>query len=227
MAVAIPTGPACPRCQAPNYKMSLFCDNCRVYLRDDTQTVERVTYNRRFWGDYLLEGLLILVTLVIGWFIWLIFTSKTGQTPAKRLLNVYPISVETGRVIGQGETWLREVVIKILVVGAINAFIGVAGLIDAVWVFFDKDRQALHDKVLKQVVIYAPAGIPAAMQQMANAPVMYQTAPLIPGQSAPAPQHASAQDVGEELRELNRLKSEGLITDDEFEQKRQALISRM
>jgi hypothetical protein len=219
---------ACPRCQAPNYKNGLFCDNCRVYLRDETQTVERVTYNRRFWGDYILEGFLIVITLFIGWLIWLIFTSKTGQTPAKRLLNVYPVNVETGRVIGQGETWIREVVIKILALGAINAIIGVAGLIDALWVFFDKDRQALHDKVVKQVVVYAPGGVPPSMQQMQNAPPLYQAPPLIPGQTVvPPPQHQSAQDVGEELRELNRLKSEGLITEEEFEQKRQALISRM
>ena len=65
------------------------------------------------------------------------------------------------------------------------------------------------------------------MQHMENAPPLYTAPPLMPGQSAPPVQHASAQDVGEELRELNRLKSEGLITDEEFEQKRQALIGRM
>jgi hypothetical protein len=189
-----------------------------------------VTYNRRFWGDYLLEGLLFVVTLGIGWFIWMIFTSKTGQTPAKRLLNTYPVNVETGRVIGQGESWLREVVIKGLVIRLVLDTItsGVAGIVDAVWVFFDKDRQALHDKVLKQVVVYAPAGIPASMQQMENAPPLYTAPPLMPGQSAPPtapPQRVG--DIGEDLRELNRLKSEGLITDEEFEQRRQALISRM
>src|SRR5262245_13323214 len=129
MAVAMPpAGPPCPRCQAPNYKNGLFCDTCGVYFRDDTQTVEWVTYNRRFFGNYLLEGRLFVVTLGIGWLIWFIFTSKTGQTPAKRLLNCYPVNIETGRVIGRGEAWLREIVIKVIALGVINSFTsGLAG----------------------------------------------------------------------------------------------------
>lgn len=218
----------CPRCGAQNYKDSLFCDACRVYLRDETQHVERVTYNRRFWGNSVLEGLLFVVTLGIGWFIWFIFTSKTGQTPGKRLLNTYVINVETGRNIGQGDAWLREVVVKWLAVGAANGVSGgLAGLLDAIWVFFDKDRQTLHDKVLKQIVVYAPAGLPEDMRHMDLAPPRYPAPSLtIPGTAAaPTPAHVS--DVAGELRELQRLKDENLITAEEFEKKRAALVERM
>jgi uncharacterized RDD family membrane protein YckC len=220
----------CPRCGTQNLAQSLFCNNCRLYLRDDAQYVERATYNRRFWGDYLLEGILFVLTLVIGWFIWFIFTSKTGQTPAKRLLNVYVVNVETGRGIGRGDSWLREIVVKVLVLGVINSFTsGLAGLIDAVWIFFDKNRQTLHDKVLKQVVVYAPAGLPEAMQHMDYAPAVYQAPPIIPSQTASAapPSTAGVQSIAEELRELARLRDEGMITAEEYEAKRAALVNRM
>ncbi len=232
-ALAIPA--VCPRCQNPNHKGSVFCDYCRVYMRDETLTVERATYTRRFFGDWVLEGLLIIVTLVIGWFIWMIFTSKTGQSPAKRLVNTYPINLETGRRIGQGDSWLREVVVKMLVIGALNSFTsGLAGLIDAVWLFFDKDRQALHDKVLKQVVVYAPHGLPAGMDYMEFAPPRYTVPPAFPigGTTAappapPPPPAPGVQDVAAELRELNQLKTDGLITEEEYERKRAHLAEKL
>ena len=231
-AVAIPA--ICPRCNNPNVKGSLFCDFCRVYLRDDTQAVERATYTRRFFGDALLEALLFIVTLGIGWFIWLIFTSKTGQTPAKRLVNTYAINIETGRRIGQGDTWLREVVVKILLVGALDSFTGgLAGIIDAVWLFFDKDRQTLHDKVLKHVVVYAPHGLPDNLEYMDYAPVKYAAPAMFPASStqpappAPAPPSPGVQDIAAELREINRLKDEGLITEDEYERKRAHLAEKL
>jgi hypothetical protein len=217
----------CPRCQTPNVNGSVFCNACNLYQRDDTMTVERCTYTRRFFGDYLLEGLLILVTLIVGWFIWLFFTAKTGQSPAKRLVNTYAINLETGRAIGAGETWLREVVIKMLAIGVLNAFTSsLAGLVDAVWVFFDKDRQALHDKMLKQVVVYAPQGLPESMLNVANAPRMYGTA-VPAGGWQPPPAVAAPPDITEQLRELRRLRDDGILTEEEYEQKRADLASKL
>jgi uncharacterized RDD family membrane protein YckC len=229
MAAVTAAVPAvCPRCGAQNYKGSLFCDACRVYLRDPTMTVERATYTRRFFGDSVLEGLLVVVTLIIGWFIWFIFTSKTGQSPAKRLVNTYAINVETGRNIGRGDAWLREVVVKFLAVGIANGITsGLAGLIDDIWLFFDKDRQTLHDKVLKQVIVYAPNGLPEDMQHMELAPPRYIAPGIVPGQTAPPPAQPHVQDTAGELRELQRLKDEGLITDEEYERKRAALVEKM
>ena len=222
MSAAIPQ--VCPRCQVTNQKMSLFCDNCRLYLRDETMTVERATYTRRFFGNNLLEGLLLIFTLIIGWFIWMIFTSKDGQSPAKKLVNTYAINIQTGRQLGQGETWLREVVIKIIAVSVVGQVtFGLFGLLDAIWLFFDKDRQTLHDKLLKQVVVYAPGGLPASMQYQANAPLQYTAPPLMPNQTPTAP----PRNIAEELRELARLKDEGVITGEEYERKRAALVDKL
>lgn len=214
----------CPRCGVQNYKLSLFCNNCRLYLRDETHLVERVTYNRRFWGSYVLEGLLMFVTLFIGWLIWFIFTSKTGQTPAKRLLDLYVVKIETSRGISQGESWLREVVVKIIAINAIGIIIPFAGLIDAVWIFFDKNRQTLHDKVLGQIVVYAPAGLPESIRHLDSAPSQY----AMPGSvSTATAAPGSMQDSAAQLRELARLRDEGVITAEEYEAKRAELIGRM
>jgi len=225
VSAAIPE--ICPRCNVPNQQLSLFCNSCRLYLRDETMTVERCTYTRRFFGNSLLEGVLFLVTLIIGWFIWLIFTSKDGQTPAKKLVGTYAIGIETGRQLSQGETWLREVVIKLIALGiAGNVTFGPVSLLDDIWLFFDKDRQTLHDKVLKQVVVYAPAGLPPSMQFQQNAPLRYTAPPIMPGQQA-APPQPPVKDVAEDLRELARLKEEGVITEEEYERKRADLVNKM
>ena len=228
MSMSIPG--VCPRCQSPNNKQGLFCDMCRVYLRDNSMYVERVTYNRRFWGSYILEGLLFVVTLVIGWYIWMIFTSKTGQTPAKRILNIYVINVETGRNIGRGDAWIREVLIKQLAFGVLSSITsGLSSLADGIWVFVDKDRQALHDKLLKQVVVYAPTGLPAELDYAENAPVRYQASGVLPqtGPSAALATANSMEETAEQMRELVRLRDEGLITQEEFEEKRAALAARL
>jgi hypothetical protein len=81
--------------------------------------------------------------------------------------------------------------------------------------------------VLKQVVVYAPNGLPDDMHHMELAPPRYQAPPItIPGTTT-TPAQPPVTDVASELRELQRLKDEKLITDEEFERKRAALVERM
>ncbi len=105
--------------------------------------VQQVTFTRRFFGDILLESLLVLVTLVIGWFIWLFFTAKTAQTPAKRLLNVYILDNNTQRPVSAGRVWVREVLVKSLLFGILSNFtLGIPVLVNYAWALFDNNRQA-------------------------------------------------------------------------------------
>src|SRR6476659_3326284 len=39
-------------------------------------------------GGYLLEGVLFVVTLIVGWLIWSIIVWGRGETPAKQLLGM-------------------------------------------------------------------------------------------------------------------------------------------
>jgi hypothetical protein len=167
----------------------------------------------------MLEGLLITLTLVIGWLIWLFFAAKKAQSPAKSLTGIYIINLETGRAVGAGEVWVRDVVLKIIVAGVV-----VFGhLVDGAWVLFDRDRQALHDKPLRSSVVYAPNGLPEAMQHLPAAPVLYAAPPVF-SQATPT---TAASDVGEQLRELKRLHDENLLSDEEYEEKRAALASKL
>jgi uncharacterized RDD family membrane protein YckC len=188
-------------------------------MADPTQRVQKVTFNRRFWGDYLLEGILVLVTLIIGWLIWLAFTAPRSQTPAKRLLGVYMLDLQTGQPITAGRVWVRELLVKTLLVGAINAITsGIAGLVNALWVFFDKNRQALHDKVVGTVVVYAPNGLPESV------PAPYE---LGGGRRPGVGPGGTVKDAAEELRELARLRQEGILTDEEYEAKRREIAEKL
>jgi uncharacterized RDD family membrane protein YckC len=156
----------CPHCNTPGQE-GVFCANCSCYMPDPTGTVEKVTFNRRFWGTYIVEGILVLVTLIVGWYIWLFFTAKTSQSPAKRLLNVYIIELDKGETISAGRVWVRDVVVKSILFNGIlgNITFGIATLLDAAWVLFDPNRQSLHDKMVGTVVVYAPQGLPESLKR--------------------------------------------------------------
>ncbi len=135
-------------------------------MPDPSGTVRKVSFNRRFWGDLWLEALLYIATLVIGWYIWLYFTAKTSQSPAKRLLRVYILDLRTGKPASRGRVWVSEVVVKQIlfagIVGSITS--GIGPFVDAGWVLFDKNRQAVHDKVGNTIVVHAPSGLPEELK---------------------------------------------------------------
>lgn len=220
----------CHRCDAPG-QQKIFCQSCGLYLPDATATVERVTFTRRFFGTDLLEALLVLVTLVIGWLIWFAFIASKAQSPAKRILNVYVIDTDTGRAVSGGRMWVRDPLVKFLVIGNIPF----AGLVDGLFVLFDKNRQSLHDKIVSTVVVYAPMGLPESMRNDAMAAA---GALLAPGSVSSASSVASAPsadiaapssvtDVSARLRELSRLRDEGILTAEEYDQKRSELAGKL
>ena len=59
-------------------------------------------------GSYFLEGLLMAVTLYIGWMIWACMTASTGQTPAKRLLKLRVIDANTLKPASFGKMFWQK-----------------------------------------------------------------------------------------------------------------------
>lgn len=49
---------------------------------------------------HLLESGLVLVTCGIGWLVWACFTFGNGQTPAKQLMGMRTVNLQTG--VGAG-----------------------------------------------------------------------------------------------------------------------------
>ena len=108
---------------------------------------------RRFLG-WLLEVVLIIVTLVIGWIIWSVVLWKYGESPAKSILKMRVVDAETGRAAPVGTMALRELVGKWL----LNA-IPLYTLIGAIFVITDARSQGLWDKIAKTIVVDDPDGL--------------------------------------------------------------------
>lgn len=113
--------------------------------------VEPVGNGLRF-GAYLLDGLLAVVTCLIGWFIWSIILWSRGQTPAKQLLNLRVVDVSTGQTATGGQMALRELVGKFLL-----SFLscGITNLVGAIMVLASSKRQGLWDTIAGTTVTRA------------------------------------------------------------------------
>ena len=102
-------------------------------------------------GAYLLEGLLVAVTLGIGWLIWAATIGGTGQTPAKRLLKQRVINAATMRPAGLGKMFWGRGFLGGLVAGfAIVFTLGVLLFMP----FWDKRNQNIWDKVSNTYVVH-------------------------------------------------------------------------
>lgn len=196
-----PLATACPRCGGPRGP-GCFCRTCGLLLRFPDADVYAAGRLRRLAG-YILESLLIAGLLGVGWLIWLWFVAPRSQSPAKALLDMY-ILTEDGRPASARRVWVREVVVQVFGFGFLGWLTGgVANAADALWIVFDPDRQTLHDKVADTVVVRAQHGIEA----------------LRGGGTG-----AFRGVFAEKLRDLGRLREEGLITPEEYEARRQRLI---
>ena len=104
-------------------------------------------------GSFLLDLGLMIVTLFVGWVIWNLYTWKTGQTPAKRLLNQVVVDANTGEVFSWSRMALREFAVKGAAGNiASGATSGVTFVIDSLFVF-RQDRRTVHDLIVGSKVI--------------------------------------------------------------------------
>ncbi len=177
----VPITTQCPHCRAGGLS-GMFCNNCRRYVSDATGTVERVTYTRRYFGDGWLGSISFIIMIatfplgLIGGLIWLFFTAREAQSPAKKILNVYIIDAKTGIAVDAGRVWLRDVVVKWLLFNLVGGVLVIPAIINNAWVLFDPNRQALHDKIAGTLVVYAPNGLPPNMQ---NAEMQARTSRIV------------------------------------------------
>ena len=104
-------------------------------------------------GSYLLEIVLMTVTLGIGWLIWAATIAGTGQTPAKRIMGHRVIDVASRAPVGFGKMfWVRGLLAGIVAAFAIPITIGILLLMP----FWDKRNQNLWDKVSGTYVVADP-----------------------------------------------------------------------
>lgn len=111
------------------------------------------TPGERF-GAYLLDALIMLFTLYVGWLIWAAITASEGQTPGKRIMGQRVYRLETGEPATFG--WMLGM--RGLVGGLAFAasFYILVGFVLAFMPLWDKRNQTLVDKLSSTVVLNDP-----------------------------------------------------------------------
>lgn len=109
---------------------------------------------KRF-GTFLLEIVLSIVTLGIGYLIWMLFTWSNGQSPGKKITNLKYVNTSTGRVADWGKTALRDFVVVRILYYFITIFSLTIGFLISAFMIFDKDKnnQAGWDRIAGTVVV--------------------------------------------------------------------------
>jgi uncharacterized RDD family membrane protein YckC len=132
-------------------------------------------------GGYLLDGVLAVVTLGIGWVIWACFTFAKGQTPAKQLLQTRVVKPDTGQAVGWGEMFLREVIYRGLVAPLLSFLtLGIMGLVAPLMILGGDRRQTLWDRMAGTVVVDDPNDVSLMSSRLAYRPVAQQPARTCP-----------------------------------------------
>ena len=138
----------CSRCGSER-GVGRFCAACGV-LNADPDSGAYIASRLLRLGGLLLEVLLVVATLGVGWLIWLFFTAQASQTPAKRMLHMYILDA-AGGAVPAWRIWFREVVVKGLPILLIGYFVVAA----SVGVFLvNRDRRALHDLIAGTIVVH-------------------------------------------------------------------------
>lgn len=172
----------CPSC-GHAWGVGLSCQLCHQ-VAEFPNGIVLATAGRRFGGS-VLDGLLIIATLFIGWLVWALVLWSRGQTPAKQLIGMRCVRVSEGRPATWGTMCLREFVGKWLVMGAIGTFTFGLGYLLNLWLLWDKDKQQIWDKIASTVVVYDPGNTLAAM--VGVPPGVVTVATRYPGVVAPVP----------------------------------------
>src|SRR3954452_4433280 len=103
-------------------------------------------------GAVVLDVLLIMVTLGIGWFVWALIAWSKGQTPGKQVLGHVVADASTGEQFTWSQMFLRDFLIRGLLFGLISTVTaGLFGLVDVLMVFRE-DRRTLHDQMAGSIV---------------------------------------------------------------------------
>jgi len=140
----------CKKCSALSETDKDFCPECGAsYIAAETEELIGVSPGTRFLS-YLLEMVLIMVTLFIGWIIWALTLSGEGQTPGKKLMGLTVIDEQTEKPMTMGRMfWMRGILAGF--VAGIGAWVTLGILY--FMPFWDKRNQNLWDRISSSVVI--------------------------------------------------------------------------
>ena len=95
---------------------------------------------------WLLEGLLAILTLGIGYLLWLVIVMARGQTPGKQLMGIRVVrqdgsTASWGLMFGRG---FCKFLVSCIPFGALISFI---------FMLTDDDKRAIHDRMVSTLVV--------------------------------------------------------------------------
>lgn len=106
-------------------------------------------------GAFLMDALLSVVTLGIGWLIWSLIVWQKGTTPGHQVLKQKIVDEKTGETFSWGRMALRELVFKGIVIGVGSVFtLGILWVVDSLFVVRE-DRKTIHDMMSRSIVVNA------------------------------------------------------------------------
>jgi uncharacterized RDD family membrane protein YckC len=145
-----PAAAACPSC-GRQWGDGVACQFCGTL--DGHTDVRLASVDQRL-GAYLLDIVLVVFTLLVGWLVWSLIVWARGQTPGKQLLGLYCYKLDRGARATWGTMFVREFVGKGLIM-QVFAFLtfGIAPLILAFRLCWHKNRQEVWDSVAGTVVV--------------------------------------------------------------------------
>lgn len=100
------------------------------------------------FGAFALDIVLAIVTCFIGWLIWSIVLWGQSTSPAKKMLGLVVVDLNTGAPATMQQMLLRELVGKI-VLGSVT---GIVSLVSAVLILIQPSRQGVWDYISKTTV---------------------------------------------------------------------------
>lgn len=116
------------------------------------QGVELASVGRRI-GAFFLAIPLMLVTLVIGYYIWGAVVWGKGTSPALQVLGMKVVKADTGRPATWGEMALRNIVGNWLL--SVVTF-NIASLVSFIMFLTDDQRRSLPDRIATTLVVHDP-----------------------------------------------------------------------
>lgn len=221
-----------------------FCDACGVLSSHPESGDYAAPYLRRLAGELIDLGIFVLLPV---WLFWMWQSANDGQSPAKSLLNMYVIH-ESGQPITAQRMWVRELLIKRLVLGLIGyAFTLLGPIVNAGWILLNPDRQCVHDRVVGTLVVVR-RDVPARVrspERSVDAPSVRLPPPAPHGppvptpnrrapqpsasprrvESEPAPARRAAELSSPELIELEQRRTS--LSQTEYERQRRAILRRL
>ena len=147
MSAALPAQPPCVNCgQAPGYERT--CRVCRQ-VKSMTAGITTTSARKRLAG-FLLDVVLLVATLGIGYLVWALILYRSGRSPAKQLLGMRVIKLKDDRPAGWWRMVWREIAKLVMLTVLVSAF----------WILWDYDNQELWDKFAETLVVDWPPNVP-------------------------------------------------------------------